>query len=49
LPQGGYVLFEIKDGSVDVKGFDLNFGIGHWLRNASDQWVAKAIIAFPFK
>jgi hypothetical protein len=42
-----HYLYGVVD--MDIKGFDLNFGIGHGLRNASDQWVAKAIIAFPFK
>ncbi len=30
-------------------GFDINFGIGRGDSNASDTWIAKAIIAFPFK
>ena len=34
---------------LDVKGYDINFGIGHGFESAADQWVAKAIIAFPFK
>ncbi len=29
--------------------FDINFGIGRGDSNAADTWVAKAIIAFPFK
>ena len=38
-------------GVVDIekKDFDINFGIGRGFDNASDRWVAKAIIAFPFK
>lgn len=32
----------------EMKGFDLNFGIGRGLKNAEDQWIIKAIIAFPF-
>jgi len=34
---------------MEAKGYDINFGIGRGMKNASDQWVAKAIIAFPFK
>lgn len=29
--------------------FDINFGVGRGDSNAADTWVAKAIIAFPFK
>jgi hypothetical protein len=37
--------------AVDIEkhGFDMNFGIGRGDSNASDSWIAKAIIAFPFK
>lgn len=31
------------------KGYDFNFGVGHGMENASDQWLAKAIVVFPFK
>jgi hypothetical protein len=36
---------------VDIEShdFDINFGIGRGDSNASDSWIAKAIIAFPFK
>lgn len=34
---------------VETKGFDINFGIGRGMKNAGDQWVAKAIVSFPFK
>ena len=33
----------------EAKGHDINFGIGRGFENAGDQWVVKAIIAFPFK
>jgi hypothetical protein len=33
---------------TEIKGFDLNIGIGRGLKNAEDQWIIKAIIAFPF-
>lgn len=33
---------------VDLKGFDLNFGIGRGIKNADDQWIAKAILSIPF-
>lgn len=42
-----HYLYGVVD--IEKKDFDINFGIGHGFDNASDQWVAKAIIAFPFK
>ncbi|WP_324778656.1 hypothetical protein [Thiobacillus sedimenti] len=49
LPAPGltHTLYGVMD--VDLNGLDVNFGIGHGLQNAEDQWIAKAIIAFPFK
>jgi len=41
-----HYLYGVMD--MDFKGFDMNFGIGHGVKNAEDQWVVKAIIAFPF-
>ena len=43
----GHYLYAVVD--VDLKVFDINFGIGRGFENAGDKWVAKAIIAFPFK
>jgi hypothetical protein len=34
---------------IDIKGFDINLGIGRGVENAADKWVAKAIVAFPFR
>ena len=34
---------------IEKHDFDINFGIGRGDSNASDNWIAKAIIAFPFK
>ena len=34
---------------MELKGHDINIGIGRGMENASDQWVAKAIVSFPFK
>ena len=34
---------------IEQRDFDMNFGVGRGDSNASDSWVAKAIIAFPFK
>ena len=42
-----HYLYAVAD--IEKKDFDINVGIGHGFDNASDQWVAKAIIAFPFK
>jgi hypothetical protein len=32
----------------EIKGMDVNFGIGHGYHNGEDDWVVKSIIAFPF-
>ena len=32
----------------EVKGMDVNFGVGHGYHNGEDDWVVKSIIAFPF-
>ncbi|MRD72914.1 hypothetical protein GH865_06570 [Rhodocyclus tenuis] len=40
-----HYLYGVMD--IDLHGFDINFGIGRGFRSAEDQWVAKAIIAFP--
>lgn len=49
LPAGerGQYLYGVVD--VAKGDFDVNFGIGRGFVNATDTWVAKAIIAFPFK
>lgn len=31
-----------------VKGMEVNFGVGRGYHNAEDEWVVKAIVAFPF-
>jgi len=42
-----HYLYGVVD--IEKKDFDINFGIGHGIENAVDTWVAKAIIAIPFK
>lgn len=42
-----HYLYAVAD--VEIKGYEINFGIGRGMKAAGDQWVAKAIIAFPFK
>jgi hypothetical protein len=42
-----HYLYGVMD--VERNGLDINFGIGHGFEHASDKWVAKAIVAFPFK
>lgn len=44
--QRTHYLYGVID--TEMKGFDLNFGIGRGLKNAEDRWIVKAIIAFPF-
>ena len=43
----GHYLYGVVD--IEKKDIDINFGIGRGFDNAADTWVAKAIIAFPFK
>jgi len=49
LPAGerAHYLYAVAD--VEAKGYDINFGLGRGVKGAGDQWVAKAIIGFPFK
>jgi hypothetical protein len=47
VAQSVQTLFAVVD--VEVQGWDVNFGIGRGNTNASDKWVAKGIIALPFK
>jgi hypothetical protein len=49
LPGGerGHYLYAVAD--VAKGDFDVNFGVGRGFVGATDTWVAKAIIAFPFK
>ena len=42
-----HYLYAVTD--VDLKDHELNLGLGHGRGPGSDQWVAKAIIAFPFR
>lgn len=42
-----HYLYAVVD--LESKGYEINFGIGRGMENATDQWVAKAIIGFPFK
>jgi len=42
-----HYLYAVVD--FESRGYDINFGIGRGVENAGDTWVAKAIIAFPFK
>ncbi|HUX64930.1 hypothetical protein [Sulfuricella sp.] len=49
LPQNqrAHYLYGVVD--IEKKGWDIDFGVGRGFENAGDIWVAKAIIAFPFK
>ena len=42
-----HYLYAVVD--IEMKGVDVNFGIGRGYAEASDKWVAKAIISLPFK
>lgn len=43
--QRSHTLYAVTD--VEVRGFDVNLGIGRGFVNAGDDWVMKAIIALP--
>ncbi|MDH2916657.1 MAG: hypothetical protein PXX77_07255 [Gallionella sp.] len=45
--QSAQTLFAVAD--VEVKAWDVNFGIGRGNVHAGDKWVVKCIIALPFK
>lgn len=40
------VLYAVLD--LERKSWSLNFGVGHGLTAASDNWTVKAILGFPF-
>jgi len=44
----GHYLYGVIDAEL-AKDLDVNFGIGRGFVGATDTWVAKAIIALPFK
>jgi hypothetical protein len=46
LNQQSQTLFGVVD--INLKGWDLNLGIGRGLTPASDRWLAKVIIGVPF-
>ncbi len=45
--QSGHALYAVMD--IARGELDVNIGIGHGFSESPDKWVAKAIIAFPFK
>jgi hypothetical protein len=45
--QRAHSLYAVAD--VVKGGYDVNFGIGRGFVNSPDTWVAKAIVALPFK
>jgi hypothetical protein len=49
LPAGERAHYFYAVADVEAKGYDINFGLGRGVKGAGDQWVAKAIIGFPFK
>jgi len=49
LPSSERVNYLYAAVDIEHRGFDMNIGIGRGDSNASDNWIAKAIIAFPFK
>jgi hypothetical protein len=42
-----HYLYGVVD--VETHGYDINLGLGRGFEHASDKWVAKTILAFPFK
>lgn len=49
LPQEQRVNYLYAAIDYENGDFDVNFGLGRGDGNAPDSWIAKAIIAFPFK
>lgn len=49
LPESARINYLYAAVDVEKNGFDINFGVGRGDSNAPDNWIAKAIIAFPFK
>ncbi|MGV8935088.1 MAG: hypothetical protein ACOH1I_10715 [Gallionellaceae bacterium] len=49
LPEGQRINYLYAAVDVEKNGYDVNFGVGRGDSNAPDSWIAKAIIAFPFK
>jgi hypothetical protein len=49
LPESQRINYLYAAVDIAKHDFDINFGIGRGDSNASDSWIAKAIIAFPFK
>ena len=47
LPAGqtGHTVYAVLDG--EWHGYDINFGIGRGLANASDDWVVKSVFSLP--
>jgi hypothetical protein len=48
LPAGqvGHTVYAVLDS--ELHGYDINFGIGRGLANASDDWVVKSVFSLPF-
>ena len=46
LEQQSQTLYAVVD--TDIKGWDLNLGLGHGLTSISDQLILKAIVGVPF-
>lgn len=43
--QVGHTIYAVLD--TEIRGFEVNFGLGYGNSNTSDTWVAKGVIAFP--
>lgn len=43
--QAGHTVYAVLDG--EWQGYDINFGIGRGLANASDDWVVKSVFSLP--
>lgn len=49
LPESARINYLYAAVDMEKNGYDINFGVGRGDSNAPDSWIAKAIIAFPFK
>ena len=46
LDQQSQILYGVID--TNIKGWDINFGVGRGFTSVSDRWLMKAVISVPF-
>ena len=46
LNQQSQTLYGVVD--ANIRGWDINFGVGRGFTSASDRWLMKAVVSVPF-